>query len=75
MGKRSKGGKGMSNHGGHYLIEQLLNNNLSEAELGTFLTNLHDTDAVQGYSEALELYFSELLQQNEHPSDADQRTT
>ncbi|GAB4000645.1 hypothetical protein GCM10028807_54290 [Spirosoma daeguense] len=54
----------MSDHGSRYLIEQLLNNKLSRAELDEFLAGLHHETSVQTYSDALETHFNELL--NEH---------
>lgn len=65
----------MSNHDSSYLIEQLLNNNLSRAELDEFLAGLHDDDdAIQAYSDVLEAYFNELLRQNDHKPESDKQT-
>lgn len=57
----------MSNQDSRYLIEQLLNNKLSGAELDDFLAGLHDESRLQVYSESLERYFNELLSQHEPP--------
>jgi len=63
----------MSNHGSRYLIEQLINNKLSRAELDAFLAGLHTDDAIQAYSDVLESYFNDLLTQYEPPPDADEQ--
>ncbi|QHV98771.1 hypothetical protein GJR95_28875 [Spirosoma endbachense] len=65
----------MSNHDSSYLIEQLLKNNLSSAELDTFLAGLHNDEAIQAYSDVLETYFNELLKQNEHQPESDKQTS
>ncbi|GAB4033305.1 hypothetical protein [Spirosoma gilvum] len=58
----------MTNQGSRYLIEQLLNNKLSRAELDEFLAGLHDEQAVQAYSDVLETHFNQLItQQNPNP--------
>ncbi|GAB3704718.1 hypothetical protein GCM10027592_36410 [Spirosoma flavus] len=59
----------MSNHGSSYLIEQLLNNKLSRAELDEFLAGLHNESSLQTYSDALETHFNELLNQYSPPSE------
>lgn len=66
IGKRANGCDTMSNHDSSYLIEQLLNNNLSRAELDEFLAGLHNVDAIQAYSDVLEAHFNELIRQNNH---------
>ncbi|GAB4034825.1 hypothetical protein [Spirosoma jeollabukense] len=63
----------MSNHDSSYLIEQLLNNNLSRAELDEFLRGLHNDDASRAYSDVLEAYFNELIRQNDHKPDPDKQ--
>jgi hypothetical protein len=64
----------MSNHGSNYLIEQLLNNKLSEGELDEFLAGLHNEDVKKTYSDVLEAFFNELVNQPEHPPDVDAPT-
>ena len=66
IGKRANGCDTMSNHDSSYLLEQLLNNNLSRAELDEFLAGLHNVDAIQAYSDVLEAHFNELIRQNDH---------
>ncbi|WP_232540891.1 hypothetical protein [Spirosoma endbachense] len=75
IGKPAKGRGVMSNHDSSYLIEQLLKNNLSSAELDTFLAGLHNDEAIQAYSDVLETYFNELLKQNEHQPESDKQTS
>ncbi|WP_338875483.1 hypothetical protein WBJ53_07660 [Spirosoma sp. SC4-14] len=48
-----------------YLINQLISNNLSEAELDEFLAGLHQDDMLNAYSDQLEIYFTKLLNQHE----------
>ena len=64
----------MSNHDSSYLIEQLLNSNLSRDELDEFLVGLHHDDAIQAYSDVLETFFNELLGQNTHQPEPGQQT-
>lgn len=73
IGKRANGCDPMSNHDSSYLLEQLLNNNLSKAELDEFLAGLHNDDAIQVYSDVLEAYFNELLRQNDHTPEPDKQ--
>jgi len=55
----------MATHRSNYLIDQLINNRLSEAELDEFLAGLHHDDTLKSYSDHLEIYFNNLLNQNE----------
>ena len=64
----------MSTHGSRYLIEQVLNNKLSRAELDEFLAGLHDEVSLQAYSDALETHFNELLNQHNPQSKAEDPT-
>ncbi|GAB3961528.1 hypothetical protein GCM10028805_60670 [Spirosoma harenae] len=62
----------MSTHGSRYLIEQVLNNKLSRAELDEFLAGLHDEASIKAYSDALEIHFNELLNQHNPQPEADE---
>jgi hypothetical protein len=64
----------MSTLDSNYLIKQLLNNNLSRAELDEFLAGLHNQDAIQTYSEVLEAYFNALLTQHINQPEPDKQT-
>ena len=61
----------MSTHDSSYLIEQLLANKLSGDELDAFLAGLHNQDARQVYSDLLEVYFQELLNQQSQATQTD----
>ncbi len=60
----------MGRHRSSYLVDQLLGNNLSRAELDEFLAGFHHPDDRQTYSDVLESYFNELLNESEYPPDA-----
>lgn len=62
----------MSNQDSTYLIEQLLNNTLSGAELDAFLAGLTTHADRLAYSDVLESYFQELINNQHPPPDADQ---
>ncbi|AUD05000.1 hypothetical protein [Spirosoma pollinicola] len=64
----------MSTPDSNYLIEQLLKNKLSGAELDLFLAGLHKPDAIQTYSEVLEALFTELLNQHPYQPEPDKQT-
>ncbi|ADB42567.1 hypothetical protein [Spirosoma linguale] len=59
----------MSTSDSNYLIQQLLRNNLTRAELDEFLAGLHDEDAVRVYSEVLQTFFTALLDQHDHQTE------
>ncbi len=44
-----------------YLMEALINNNLSRKELDDFLNGLNDEEVLKTYSDVLEAYFESLL--------------
>jgi hypothetical protein len=52
----------MSDSRAHYLIDQLINNSLSKDELNELLATLGSEQMTEEYSELLENYFIELLQ-------------
>ncbi|MPR33097.1 hypothetical protein [Salmonirosea aquatica] len=52
----------MSNSRAHYLIDRLIKNSLSEDELSELLAAIGREQMTEEYSELLENYFSELLQ-------------
>ncbi|GAB4023933.1 hypothetical protein [Spirosoma koreense] len=57
----------MARNRSNYLIDRLIDNNLSQAEFNEFLAGLHQEDELRAYSDALESYFFRLLEQHEHP--------
>lgn len=61
----------MSTSDSNYLIQQLLRNNLTRAELDEFLAGLHDEDAVRAYSEVLQTFFTALLNQQDYQAEPD----
>ena len=63
----------MSRQGTTYLIEQLIRSNLSKEELDEFLAGLNNPADRQAYSEVLEAYFTELLNQHEHQPEPDKQ--
>ena len=52
----------MSDSRCHYLIDQLINNSLSKDELNELLATMGREQMTKEYSELLENYFIELLQ-------------
>ncbi|MCX6218789.1 hypothetical protein [Spirosoma sp.] len=64
----------MSTSDSNYLIQQLLRNNLTRAELDEFLAGLHDEDAVRAYSEVLQTFFTALLNQHDYQTEPDPQT-
>ncbi|QMW03943.1 hypothetical protein [Spirosoma foliorum] len=63
----------MERQGVTHLIEQLIHGKLSTEELDQFLAGLHKPEERQAYSEILEAYFIELLNQHEHQPEADKQ--
>lgn len=64
----------MSRQGITYLLEQLISNKLSKEELDEFLAGLHNPEDRQAYSDVLEAYFTELLNQHEYQPESDKQT-
>ena len=60
----------MAKHRSNYLIDQLISNKLSGAELDEFFAGLHAEEELQAYSDILEMYFNALLDQPEQPPDS-----
>lgn len=54
----------MSNSRAHYLLDQLINNSLSEDELNELLSNVGQENMTREYSELLEIFFQQLLQKS-----------
>lgn len=52
-----------------YLIDRLISNNLSREELAELLSSVSDVDQQQRISDALEVYFYKLLEENEGRGD------
>ncbi|WP_420149527.1 hypothetical protein [Spirosoma sp.] len=65
----------MAKHRSNYLIDQLISNKLSRSELDEFLAGLHNEEAMQAYSEALETHFKTLLGQQENLPESAQNGT
>ncbi|GAB4016801.1 hypothetical protein EXU85_08330 [Spirosoma sp. KCTC 42546] len=63
----------MSRQGITYLLEKLISNNLSKEELDEFLAGLHSPEDRQAYSDVLEAYFTELLNQHEFQPEPDKQ--
>ncbi|MVM28673.1 hypothetical protein GO755_01420 [Spirosoma sp. HMF4905] len=61
----------MARQGATHLIEQLIRSNLSKEELDEFLAGLHRPEDRQAYSDLLEAYFIELLNQHEQQPESD----
>ncbi|MBD2755434.1 hypothetical protein [Spirosoma validum] len=64
----------MAQQRSNYLVDQLLSNKLSRAEFDEFLAGLHNPDDLQIYSDALETYFNELVNDPDPPPDSDEKT-
>ncbi|AKD54409.1 hypothetical protein [Spirosoma radiotolerans] len=56
----------MERQGITYLIEQLIRQKLSKEEFDELLASLHYPAMRQAYSDILEAYFTELLNQHEY---------
>lgn len=63
----------MSRQGVTYLIEQLIRSKLSKEEFDEFLASLNNPEDRQAYSEILEVYFTELLNQHENQPEPDKQ--
>ncbi|MVM38104.1 hypothetical protein GO730_11775 [Spirosoma sp. HMF3257] len=64
----------MSGQSTTYLIEQLITSKLSKEEFDEFLASLNNPEDRQAYSEVLEAYFTELLNQHECQPESDKQS-